>query len=177
METSRRIDSIRIICILSILFKQPMPLSPIASRRASRSRAFPAISSAAHISRDRIFSEECGGDLTAVQYAALVAIGSHPGIDATRLSEVIHFDRSTIGDVLDRIESKGWIVRRSTANDRRLKLLTLSPAGEEILRQLSPAIRRVQDRLLAPLTPGEAKTLIRLLGKIADAAEAERDDD
>ena len=59
------------------------------------------------------FAEECGGDLTAVQYAALVAIGAHPGIDATRLSEIIYFDRS-IGDVLDRMETKGWILREST---------------------------------------------------------------
>ena len=131
----------------------------------------------AHQVSTAYFSEECGGELTAVQYAALVAIGSHPGIDATRLSEVIHFDRSTIGDVLDRIESKGWVVRQSTPNDRRLKLLTLSPAGEEILRQVAPGIRRVQERLLASLTTAESKTFIHLLAKIADAAEAERDDD
>jgi MarR family transcriptional regulator, lower aerobic nicotinate degradation pathway regulator len=118
------------------------------------------------------FGEECGADLTAVQYAALVAIGSNPYIDATRLSQVIYFDRSTIGDVLDRIESKGWIVRQSTASDRRLKLLTLAPAGEEVLRQVAPAIRRVQERLLAPLSPGEAKTIVRLLTKMADAGDA-----
>ena len=123
------------------------------------------------------FAEECGGDLTAVQYAALVAIESHPGIDATRLSQVIYFDRSTIGDLLDRIESKGWIVRESTADDRRIKLLTLSPAGQDVLRQVAPAIRRVQERLLAPLTSSEAKTMIRLLIKMADAGEDEGDDD
>ena len=106
-----------------------------------------------------------------MQYAALVAIGSHPGIDATRLSQIIYFDRSTIGDVLDRIESKGWIVRISTADDRRLKLLTLAPAGQDVLRQVGPAIYRVQERLLAPLTASEAKTLIRLLTKMADAEE------
>jgi MarR family transcriptional regulator, lower aerobic nicotinate degradation pathway regulator len=121
------------------------------------------------------FAEECDSDLTAVQYAALVAIGSHPGIDATRLSQVIYFDRSTIGDVLDRIESKGWILREPTANDRRIKLLKLSPAGEEVLRHVEPAIRRVQERLLAPLTAAEAKTLIRLLARMADAAETDRD--
>lgn len=114
------------------------------------------------------FSEECGGDLTAVQYAALVAIGSHPGIDATRLSQVICFDRSTIGDVLDRIESKGWIVRKSAPGDRRIKSLVLSPSGSAVLRQVEPAIRRVQERLLAPLSPGEAKTIVRLLSKMAD---------
>jgi DNA-binding MarR family transcriptional regulator len=122
------------------------------------------------------FGEECG-DLTAVQYAALVAIGSHPGIDATRLSEVIYFDRSTIGDVLDRMEGKGWIVRESTANDRRLKLLRLSPAGQDVLQRVEPGIRRVQERLLAPLTSAEEKTLIRLLAKMADAAEDDGGDD
>jgi DNA-binding MarR family transcriptional regulator len=123
------------------------------------------------------FTEECGSDLTAVQYAALVAIGSHPGIDATRLSQVIYFDRSTIGDVLDRMASKGWILRESTTSDRRVKLLKLSPAGQEILLQVEPAIRRVQERLIAPLSPGEAKTLIRLLARMADAAEDDGDVD
>ena len=123
------------------------------------------------------FTEACGSDLTAVQYAALVAIGAHPGIDATRLSQVIYFDRSTIGDVLDRMESKGWILRESTTSDRRVKLLKLSPAGHEILLQVEPAIRRVQERLVAPLSRGEAKTLIRLLARMADAAEGDGDVD
>jgi DNA-binding MarR family transcriptional regulator len=123
------------------------------------------------------FAEECGGDLTAVQYAALVAIGAHPGIDATRLSEVIYFDRSTIGDVLDRMEGKDWIQRASTPTDRRIKLLELSPAGQSVLQQVEPGIRRIQERLLAPLTATEAKTLIRLLGKMADAVEDDCGDD
>jgi DNA-binding MarR family transcriptional regulator len=129
----------------------------------------------AHQVATALFADECEGALTAVQYAALVAIGSHPGIDATRLSQVIYFDRSTIGDVLDRIESKGWIVRDASAGDRRIKLLTLSPAGREVLRQVAPAILRVQERLLAPLTEGEAKTFVRLLAKLADAGDEAAD--
>ena len=96
---------------------------------------------------------------------------AHPGIDATRLSEIIYFDRSTIGDVLDRMEAKGWILRESTPDDRRIKLLELSPAGRDVLQQVEPGIRRVQERLLAPLTEAEAKTLVRLLARMADAGE------
>src|SRR5690242_19332875 len=49
-----------------------------------------------------IFMEECKAfDLTPVQYAALIAIHTHPGIDATRLSAVIAFDRSTLGSVIE----------------------------------------------------------------------------
>jgi DNA-binding MarR family transcriptional regulator len=116
-----------------------------------------------------LFAEECGGlDLTPVQFAALVAIDAHPRIDATRLSEVIYFDRSTIGDVLDRMEAKGWITRRPSSTDRRIKLLTLASRGRGVLRLAEPAVRRVQQRLLAPLSARDAETLGRLLLKLAD---------
>ena len=60
-----------------------------------------------------IFVEECKThDLTPVQYAALVAIRTHPGIDATRLSAVIAFDRSTLGSVIERLEAKHYIERK-----------------------------------------------------------------
>ena len=120
-----------------------------------------------------IFAEEFGSDLTAVQYAALAAIGSHPRIDATRLSSVIFFDRSTIGDVLDRMDARGWIVRRATSRDRRIKLLTLSREGRRVLRQAEPGIARVQTKLCAPLTERETATLVRLLSKMAEARSGE----
>jgi DNA-binding MarR family transcriptional regulator len=121
-----------------------------------------------HQAATALVAEECG-ELTAVQYAALVAIRSHPRIDATRVSQAIFFDRSTIGDVLDRLEARGWIVRRATRSDRRIKRLTLSPAGRDILRRVESGIRTVQERLLAPLTTREATTLVRLLAKVAEA--------
>ena len=59
-----------------------------------------------------IFLEECSAfDLTPVQYAAMVAIRTYPGIDVTRLSAVIALDRSTLGSVVERLELKCWIVR------------------------------------------------------------------
>jgi DNA-binding MarR family transcriptional regulator len=48
---------------------------------------------------------------TSVQHAALVAMGQNPEVDATPLSTLIAFDRSTTGDVFERLEGKGWIVR------------------------------------------------------------------
>ena len=122
------------------------------------------------------FTAECGGDITAVQYAALAAIGAHPGIDATRVSELIYFDRSTIGDVLDRIEAKRWIVRRAAPHDRRVKVLELTPLGRTTLQAAEPGIGRVQARLLAPLTAREAESFVRLLAKVADAGEPAEDE-
>jgi DNA-binding MarR family transcriptional regulator len=114
-----------------------------------------------------LFAEECG-DLTSVQYAALVAIKENPDVDATRLSTLIAFDRSTIGDVLERLEGKGWVVRSPSPSDRRVKLLRLSPAGMEAIRSVEPAVRRVQKRLLAPLAPEDQATMVRLLAQLVD---------
>src|ERR1700743_1398169 len=77
-----------------------------------------------------IFMEECRAyDLTPVQYAALIAIHTHPGIDATRLSAVIAFDRSTLGNVVERLAAKKLIERKPSPEDKRVKLLSLSKNG------------------------------------------------
>jgi len=115
-----------------------------------------------------LFAEETAGfDITSVQFASLFAIQSNPDVDATRLSHLVAFDRSTLGDVLERMESKGWIVRSPTPTDRRIKLLRLTPVGETMLKQVMPAISRVQERLLAPLPAADRATMVRLLAQIA----------
>src|ERR1700704_2307837 len=82
-----------------------------------------------------IFVEECRTyDLTPVQFAALVAIRTHPGIDATRLSAVIAFDRSTLGNVIERLETKKFIERKPARQDKRVKLLHLTKTGAAVLR-------------------------------------------
>jgi MarR family transcriptional regulator, lower aerobic nicotinate degradation pathway regulator len=115
-----------------------------------------------------IFAEECAEfDLTPVQYAALEAIKTNPDVDATRLSSLIAFDRSTIGDVLERMESKGWILRAPSPTDRRIKLVRLTHQGTRLLREVEPAVRRVQERLLIPLSLRDRATVLRLLTQLA----------
>ena len=116
-----------------------------------------------------IFMEECRAfDLTPVQYAALVAIQTHPGIDATRLSAVIAFDRSTLGSVIERIEAKGLVERKASPDDKRIKLLYLTRSGAALLREIAPAVDRAQARMLEPLKPADRKTLITLLSQLVD---------
>jgi DNA-binding MarR family transcriptional regulator len=115
-----------------------------------------------------LFAEETAGfDITSVQFAALFAIRSNPDVDATRLSHLVAFDRSTLGDVIERIETKGWIVRNAAPHDRRIKLLRLTPEGEALLGQVLPAVGRVQERLVAPLSAPDRATMVRLLAQIA----------
>jgi MarR family transcriptional regulator, lower aerobic nicotinate degradation pathway regulator len=116
-----------------------------------------------------LFMEECKAfDLTPVQYAALIAIRTHPGIDATRLSAVIAFDRSTLGSVIERLEVKKFIERKPAAEDKRVKLLYLTRNGAGVLREIMPSVDRAQARMLQPLKPADRKTLLALLAQLVD---------
>jgi DNA-binding MarR family transcriptional regulator len=116
-----------------------------------------------------IFIEECAAfDITPVQYAALVAIRENPGIDATRLSALVAFDRSTLGNVLERLEAKGVVRRRAGKEDRRVKALALTQVGQELLTAVEPAVERAQARILSPLAPADQATLMALLGQLVE---------
>jgi DNA-binding MarR family transcriptional regulator len=116
-----------------------------------------------------LFMEECKAyDLTPVQYAALVAIQTHPGIDATRLSAVIAFDRSTLGSVIERLEAKDYVVRKPSREDKRVKLLHLTRSGTAVLREIMPSVDRAQARMLQPLQPPDRETLLALLTQLVD---------
>jgi DNA-binding MarR family transcriptional regulator len=116
-----------------------------------------------------IFVEECKAcDLTPVQYAALVAIHTHPGIDATRLSAVIAFDRSTLGNVIERLEAKRHVERKPSRGDKRVKLLHLTKAGSALLREIMPSVDRAQARMLQPLKPADRKILLALMTQLVD---------
>ena len=116
-----------------------------------------------------IFIEECAAyDLTPVQYATLVAIRENEGIDATRLSAIVALDRSTLGNVLERLETRGLIIRYASADDKRVKLLKVSPSGRAMVKRAQASALRAQERILAPLNPKDRQTLMSLLSQLVE---------
>lgn len=120
-----------------------------------------------------IFAEELAQfDLTAVQLAALVAIAEIPDLDATRLAELICFDRATIGDVIARLERKGLIERSPGLRDKRTKRLSPTPAAAVLIAACMDRVETVQARLLAGLSSAESVLFENLLNKIVDHADS-----
>jgi MarR family transcriptional regulator, lower aerobic nicotinate degradation pathway regulator len=116
-----------------------------------------------------IFTEECAQfDLTCLQFSTLARIRERPGIDVTRLSEIIEFDRSTLGGVVERLEMKGYILRRGTTEDKRIKLLEVTRQGRKLLDEIQPAVERAQSRVLSGLSVGEQKILLKLLTRLVE---------
>ena len=109
--------------------------------------------------------EEAGYDLTPVQYAALAAIATQPGIDQATLAGLIAYDRTTITGVVDRLVQKALLVRRASRTDRRAHALRITDEGRRTLEGIEPAVEAAQRIILGGLSKAEAETLMRLLRK------------
>jgi len=116
-----------------------------------------------------LFMEECAPvDITPVQYAALIAVRENPDLDAIRLSALVAFDRSTLGNVLERLEAKGLIERAASPCDKRVKVLRLTREGAGTLREVEPAGVKAQERILAPLRPKDQRRFMALLAQLVE---------
>ncbi len=113
--------------------------------------------------------ERAGYDLTPVQYAALAAVGTHPGMDQATLAGAIAFDRTTITGVVDRLVQKGLTVRKASSRDRRAHALHITQAGQRTLQAIAPSVEAAQRSMLRGLTTTEAQELMRLMRKAIDA--------
>lgn len=118
-----------------------------------------------------LFAEELGGaELTSVQLIALAAIADGSELDATRVAEMIDFDKATIGGVVERLERKGLIERAVSTTDRRVKTLVATAAGRRLLADSMQRVERVQQQLLAPLDAAEREVFMDLLRRIVSEA-------
>lgn len=119
-----------------------------------------------------IFAEQLAAiDMTAVQLMALVVIRENPGIDATRLSAQIWYDRATIGEVIARLERKGLVMRQPGIRDRRTKQLEITATGNSTIESAMVGLELVQQRLLLPLDADEQALFLGMVDRIIDHAD------
>ncbi|MBI3531254.1 MAG: MarR family transcriptional regulator [Burkholderiales bacterium] len=116
-----------------------------------------------------VFLEETQAfGVTPVQYAAMAAIQRQPGVDQRTLARSIGFDAATIGSVIDRLEVRGLMQRQANPNDRRARLLTLTPDGTQLLRKIEPSMLRAQARMLEPLPAGQRGLFMAMLRQLVE---------
>jgi MarR family transcriptional regulator, lower aerobic nicotinate degradation pathway regulator len=107
--------------------------------------------------------------ITPVQSAAMLTVAGSEGMDQRTLARSIGFDTSTIAGVIDRLEGRGLLRRRLSKLDARVRLVTLTDMGRELLGEAIPSVTRAQDRMLAPLSKAERKEFMRMLCKLVTA--------
>ncbi|HEV2219736.1 MAG TPA: MarR family transcriptional regulator [Casimicrobiaceae bacterium] len=115
-----------------------------------------------------LFFEECAAfDITPQQYAVLRVLAANDGVDQITLAGLAAFNRTTAGEIVERMADAGLVARRNSKLDRRMKNIFVTETGRRRLADANAAVRRVQERLLAPLDRDERARFIEYLARIA----------
>lgn len=113
--------------------------------------------------------QAAGIEVTPVQFAALDAIRTTPGLDQAGIAAMIAYDRATIGGVIERLLQKGYIERAVSDRDRRARVITMTEAGQAAYAQILPIVRDLQSDILPGLSEDESRLLLSLMKKVVNA--------
>ena len=105
-------------------------------------------------------------EISPPQFGALILIEANPGISQSAIASALRFDRSTLVQIIDRMEERGFVVREVSAHDRRSHALKLTPEGAAALAELKQQINAHEDHMTRMLSAAEKSQLIDLLARL-----------
>jgi DNA-binding MarR family transcriptional regulator len=100
-------------------------------------------------------------------------VNRNPGMKVAELLDVLKITKQSLGRVLKQLVDEGYIVQKEGANDRRQRLLYVSPAGEMLAFKLAGLQTERIARVLAELGPGARDAARRFLAGMIDAEDRE----
>jgi DNA-binding MarR family transcriptional regulator len=121
----------------------------------------------AHIAVFKHFGRTVGeADISPPQLGTLLLIEANAGISQSAVAKALRFDRSTLVQVVDRLEERGLVKRETSTRDRRSHALALTAAGVRLLARLKEMLRTHESEIAAALSTDERATLIGLLDRL-----------
>src|SRR5215210_4857701 len=136
-----------------------MAPSPATRRRPSpASEAWAMMHELFHASRRRFLAVASEFDLSPPQVRALGGLDPDRPLPMGELAGALHCDNSNVTGIVDRLEDRGLVERRSAAHDRRVKMLAVTERGAELRARLAERLDEAPPPL-ARLSPEDQRAL------------------
>jgi DNA-binding MarR family transcriptional regulator len=110
--------------------------------------------------------EDAGLGLTAGEARTLAYVSLYPASRQIALATQMNVEPMTLVTFLDKLESRGLVVRASDPTDRRAKIVQLAPDAQPTLEQVLGITRKVQEEALQDFDPDEIARLRTLLKRM-----------
>ena len=110
-------------------------------------------------------------ELEPSEFAVLRAVGVNEGQSQQALAEHLHISPSHMVSIVDELERRQLVERKPQSNDRRVRTLHLTSAGEKHLSQAIELAKRYEQMITKPLTAKERTQLLSLLERVAQGLE------
>jgi len=117
----------------------------------------------------RRLGAQFGHDLRGQHLMILASLEDHGASSQKEISERLGIDASDLVALLDDLEKAGLANRKRDERDRRRYAVMPTPAGAKTLRQRLVDVERLNQEMLAPLSPEERDELHRLLLKLFES--------
>jgi DNA-binding MarR family transcriptional regulator len=113
-------------------------------------------------SRRRFLAVASEFELSPPQVLALKALDPERPVPMSELADALHCDNSNVTGIVDRLEDRGLVERRSAPHDRRVKMLAVTPHGTEVRERLRDRLREAPPAL-AGLSPEDQRALCDIM--------------
>jgi len=107
-------------------------------------------------------------DLRPVETAAILILDGNPNITQIALAAALGSDQSTMVAISTKLEKRGLIERRRALEDRRYQLISLTPEGEQMARDIRKALTAHDRSLTRNMSAEQRKQLVQLLKNLVD---------
>src|SRR3954470_21723301 len=136
------------------------PAATHADRRTAADEAWDLMSRILFAQRRRVLAIAGELDLHPQQLFALKHLEQPTPMGA--LADHLHCDSSNVTGIVDRLEKRGLVERRSDERDRRVKLLVLTDEGERVRSELLARMSEPAPEIAA-LSPADQRALRDIL--------------
>lgn len=107
-------------------------------------------------------------DITPRQFGVLLTLYQQGILTLTELAGHIRVDRSTLGEMINRMDERSLITKRNNGRDRRSAEVLLAPAGKKVLLAIVAGAAQLQGALLAPLPAEDRAHFMRCMILVAE---------
>jgi len=104
--------------------------------------------------------------LTVHQFGILLNIYKRGPLTQKEIAQQTNGDEPTTARLMKRLEDKGCIKRIIDEDDKRKRMVSLSPAGISLLEKILPHAQEVNKEMLSSLSDDEETLLLSLLNKV-----------
>jgi DNA-binding MarR family transcriptional regulator len=101
-------------------------------------------------------------------------VNRNPGMKVAELLDVLKITKQSLGRVLKQLIDDGYVVQREGENDRRQRLLYVTPAGEDLAMQLADLQTARIAAVLAELGPDGHEAARRFLAGMINAGDRDQ---
>lgn len=117
-----------------------------------------------------LFVEETRGfNITPVQYSLMTTLAARGELEQNSLALEIGLERTSVAEVVPRLQRRGLLQRRRSALDGRVKLVRLTAKGRALVRKMARPVQRAHDRTIDQLAEAERDVFLLQLINLVEA--------